>query len=99
MSNFKVGDKVRFKGKTEWHDVTAASCLADEVNYIKTNRLDCWFPESSFTKRRPKSSGGRLKFWASVLPETLSQIRLESKQSGLSHGKVIDSKFTEGGGK
>ncbi len=98
MQHFKVGDKVRFKGKTEWLTVGEIQSLCNGELNILTEGCRVWFPSSSFTTRKAKLTN-RVLFSCAIKPETLSKIRLESQQSGLSHGKVIDSKFTEGGGK
>ncbi len=99
MSNFKVGDKVRFKGSGTTFRPIQEILPNGQIGLREFDGASLfYFPANSFTKRVCKTKNRVLVSFA-IKPETLSKIRLESQQSGLSHGKVIDSKFTEGGGK
>lgn len=82
---FKVGDKVRFKGRDNLVDIRAI----DDKGYIWPTGYDVGFPESSFTNRKFKSIH-RVPFRCAILPLTMEKIKKSAKSTQISEGKLID---------
>lgn len=91
---FKVGDKVRFKGRNEWTNVTEVDGDDVAVACIPGGKF---FPSSTFTAQ-PFKSIHRVPFRCAILPLTKERIKKSASKTGLSEGKLIDQ-WAEGAAK